>query len=237
MKMKQHMLIVAALVGAVQIATAGDITGKITFKGAPAPEQELPLDPGCGKLHSTKPKTRFYVLGAGGELADVFVYIKDGLTGKTFEVPAAGAELDQRGCEYLPYVSGLQVKQKLSVKNSDPVLHNLHVSPGAGSGNKESNKAQMTGSKAMDYTFDSPEVFLKFKCDVHPWMFAYVGVLEHPFYAVTGKDGTFAIKNVPAGKYTVEAVHRKTHPSGKGESKEATVGAAGAKVDFVIEKK
>jgi hypothetical protein len=236
MKMKTQIVTAVAVLIATQMASAGDITGKITLKGTPKPEAEIALDPSCSKLHTEKLKTRFYVADSSGGLADVFVYIKDGLSGKTFEVPAQPGVLDQVGCEYTPYISGLQTKQKLIVKNSDPVIHNVHVQPTAPA-NKESNRAQMAGSKPLEYAFDSAEVFVKFKCDVHPWMFSYVGVVDHPFYAMSGKDGTFTIKNVPAGKYTVEAVHRKTHPNGKGVSQEITVGADGAKADLVVEVK
>jgi len=237
MKMNKQLLMAAAFLGVLQIASAGDIKGKITLKGTPTPERDIPLDAQCGKLHAGPVKTRFYAVGPGGELADVFVHIKDGLTGKTFDVPAVSGELDQKGCEYVPYVSGLQTKQKLLVKNSDPVIHNVHVTPGAGSANKESNKAQMAGAKPFEFAFDASEVFLRLKCDVHPWMFAYIGVVDDPFFAVTDKDGIYTIKNVPPGKYTVEAVHRKTHPNGKGVTQEVTVGPEGAKADFTIELK
>src|SRR5438093_5297716 len=104
MRMNLRYVVAALLVASVPAGFAADITGKITLKGTPPPEKELPLDPQCGKLHNQKPKTRFYVVGAGGELADVFVYIKDGLDGKTFEPPATPVVLDQKGCEYTPYV-------------------------------------------------------------------------------------------------------------------------------------
>jgi hypothetical protein len=189
------------------VSSAG-ISGKIIFKGIPPPEKDLPLTPDCGKLHTTIPKTRLYVVGENGALADVFVYIKEGLSGKTFAPPSEPVLLDQVGCEYTPYVIGLQTGQKLLVRNSDPTLHNVHAMPKV-SGNKESNKAQMAKSPELEYMFDTPEIFVTYKCDVHPWMYAYVGVVEHPFFAVSGKDGTFQLKNVPDGKYAVEAVHRK----------------------------
>lgn len=229
MKIKNGFLAAAALLGAIQMASAADITGKITLTGTPPPEKELPLDASCGKMHTEKPKTRFYVVDASGGLADTFVYIKDGLSGKTFPPPSEPAVLDQVGCEYVPYVFGLQTKQKLLVKNSDPLLHNIHVTPMV-AGNKESNKAQMGGAKPFEYTFDAPEQFLRFKCDVHVWMFAYAGVVDHPFFAVSGKDGTFKIANVPPGKYVVEALHRK----GGKKTAEVTVGKDNVKADFSL---
>lgn len=230
MKMNSRFLTLAALGAALSVGVAADITGKITLKGTPPPEKPLPLDPGCGKLHpDSKPATRFYAADASGGLADVFVYIKDGLTGKTFPVASAPAVLDQKGCEYIPYVIGAQTKQKILVKNSDPLLHNVHPTP-AVAGNKESNKAQMPKGADLEFSWENPEVFLRFKCDVHPWMFAYVGLVDHPFFSVSGKDGTFKISNVPAGKYTVEAYHRK----GGKVTQEVTVGAASVKADFTV---
>jgi hypothetical protein len=102
----------------------------------------------------------------------------------------------------------VQTGQKIMVKNSDPVMHNVHTTPTV-DGNKEMNKAQMMGSPDITFAFTAPEEFLRFKCDVHPWMFAYVTVVDNPYFAVTDKDGKFTIKNVPDGKYTVEIKHRK----------------------------
>lgn len=223
----------AAVAGLAASASAADITGKITLKGQPAPEKDIPLDPGCGKLHTAGLKTRLYVVGKDAGLGDVFVYLKDGVTGEKFEVPTAAAVLDQKGCEYLPYVSGLQTGQQLTVKNSDPVLHNVHTTPAPDSGNKEKNLAQLPNGKDLLFTFDNPELMLRFKCDVHPWMFAYVNVVKHPFYAISDKDGNFTIKNVPKGNYTVEAYHRK---AGKVEQKVA-VADANASVNFALDVK
>lgn len=228
------ILAAVALLMAAQNASAGDIVGKVTLKGTPPAETAIPLDPSCGKLHAGGLKTRFYAVDSSGGLGDVFVYIKEGVTGKDFPAPAEAGKLDQVGCEYTPYVSGLRANQKLQVFNSDPVLHNVHPTPQA-AGNKEQNLAQLPQAKPLDFAFPSPEIFVRFKCDVHPWMFAYVGVMNHPYYAVTGKDGSFKIANVPAGKYVVEVIHRKTHPTGKGITKEITVGADGGKLDFTVE--
>ena len=164
----------------------------------------------------------------------MFVYIKEGLGDKKFPPSSEPSILDQVGCEYTPYVLGLQTGQKLLVKNSDPLLHNVHPTPTV-PGNPESNKAQIAGAKPLEYVYNNQEVFLRFKCDVHNWMFAYVGVVNHPFFAVSGKDGTFKIANVPPGKYVIEAVHRKTHPQGKGITKEVTVGADSQKLEFTVE--
>ena len=233
------IFVAAVALSSVTTISAGDIIGKITLKGTPPAEKNLPIasDPFCGKLYAGKPipTTRFYLVDAHGGLADTFVYIKSGLDGKPIPAPVGTVEIDQIGCEYLPYVFGLQTGQKLHVKNSDPLMHNIHVTPSASSGNKESNKAQMAGGKPYEYVFDSPEVFLRFKCDVHPWMFSYGGLVNHPYFAVSSVDGTFKISNVPPGDYVVEAVHRKTHPRGTGVTQKVTVGPAGGKADFSIE--
>jgi hypothetical protein len=231
MKTNLHVccLTAALLVSLLQLASAADITGKMTLKGTPPPEVPIPFDPSCGKFHTEKATTRFYVVGPGGELGDVFVYIKEGA--KATPAPAEAKVLDQVGCVYTPYIFGLQTKQKLVIKNSDPgILHNVHVLPDPKSGNKEVNQAQLKGQELVK-TFDSPEVLLHFKCDVHNWMHAYAGVLDHPYYAVSAKDGTFKIANVPPGKYVLEAYHRK---AGK-LTKEITISDQSQAADFTFE--
>jgi hypothetical protein len=183
------------------------ISGRARLLGVAPPEKLLPLDANCGKLYPTPPTTRFYVVGEAGGLADVFVYLASGLEGKTFSIPTQPVLLDQVACAYAPYVLGLQTRQKLVVRNSDPFLHNVHPMP-AIAGNRESNRAQPP-KVDLEFAFEQPELFLKFKCDVHPWMFAYVTVLDHPYFAVTDKNGAFVIPHVPPGKYAVQALHRK----------------------------
>lgn len=230
--------IVAALAAGLQAASAGDITGKITLKGAPPPEKEitqLKADATCGKFHTAPVKTRFYVVGAGGELADTVVMLK-GISGKSTGSSAPPLVIDQKGCEYTPYVAVAQTGQKIVVKNSDPVLHNVHSTPGnTAGGNKEDNRAQMPNGPDLTFVFPAAENFLRFKCDVHPWMFSYVTVADHPWVGVSGKDGAFAFKNVPPGKYTIVALHRKAAPAGMEQEIEVT--AQGAKVDFTLEAK
>ena len=150
--------------------------------------------------------TRIFVVSSNGSLADVFVFIK---TGTTAPPPPIGPViLNQAGCEFQPYVFGLQTGQPVMISNSDPVLHNIHIVPKA-PGNIESNQAQMASGPAVTKTFATPELFVTFKCDVHPWMFAYACVVEHPWFAVTDEDGAFQIPNLPPGTYTLAAVHRK----------------------------
>jgi plastocyanin len=142
--------------------------------------------------------------------------------------------IDQKGCLYSPQIVAVQTGQKILVKNSDPVLHNVHTTPTA-AGNSEQNQAQMPASPDLSISFSAPENFLKFKCDVHPWMFAWVTVVDSPYFAVTGKDGKFTIKDVPPGKYTVTALHRKA--SQAGVDKQIEVTSSGASADFTIELK
>jgi len=235
--MKKVCILTAAmaLVASLGTAFAGDITGKITLKGTPPKEKDItPLkdDPNCGKFHPTMPTTRFYVVGAGGELADAIVYLQ-GVTGKSTGASAAPAVLDQKSCEYVPQIFAVQTGQKMNIKNSDPVLHNVHTQPTV-AGNKEDNKAQMPGGADLSFTFDKAEMFVKFKCDVHPWMFAWVSVFDHPYFAVSAKDGTFKIANVPPGKYTLEVAHRK---AGAAKQEIEVKDGEAAKVELALEAK
>jgi plastocyanin len=236
MKITSCSFIAAGLLTALSSLHAGDITGTVTLKGTPPPEKEItPLkdDPNCGKLHTTVPTTHFYVVGGKGELADVVVSVI-GISGKSSGGSAAPAMIDQKGCEYIPAIQAVQTDQKIMVKNSDPVLHNIHTLP-AVAGNSEKNQAQAPQGPDLTFSFSKPEPFLKFKCDVHPWMFAWVSVFDHPYFAVTGKDGTFKIANVPPGKYKIQAAHRKAAP--QGVTQEIEVKEGETKVDFALEAK
>jgi len=211
MNMKIYPVVVlAAMLSLGSVAWAADIVGVITLKGTPPAEKEItPLkeDANCGAMYQTTPTTHFYVVDAKGDLADVVVSLK-GITGKSTGASAAPAVLDQKGCLYVPQILAIQTGQKLIVKNSDNCIHNVHAMP-AVAGNPESNQVQMAGGADLDFAFAQPEMFLKFKCDVHPWMFAWVSVFDSPYFCISDKDGKFVIKNVPPGKYTVEAAHRK----------------------------
>jgi carboxypeptidase family protein len=224
----------ACLTG-MQLATAADIAGTITLKGTPPKEKDItPLkeDATCGKLHSEMPTTHFYVVGANNSLADVVVSLQ-GVSAQSTGPKAEPVTLDQKGCEYTPQILAVQTDQKILVKNSDPVLHNIHDLPTV-AGNKEQNVAQMPGSSELTFSFAKPEMFLKFKCDVHPWMFAWVSVFDHPYFAVSGKDGSFKIPNVPAGKYTLQAAHRK---AGTVTQEIEVKEGAPTKVDLTLEAK
>ena len=232
MKLYFQCWIVTALAGSSQLLSGGEISGKVKLKGSPP--QELTINEAeatCGKFMTKKPlKTRHYVVGADQGLANVFVYIKSGAS----KAPGAGEApvLDQANCEYVPYVMGVQAGQKFKIKNSDPTMHNVHATPKV---NPEFNFAQPLKDQVNEKAFDKPEVMVRMKCDVHPWMFAYIGVTEHPYFAVTDKDGNFKISGVPDGKYTVEAFHIKTHMAkGQGVTKEIDVKGS-TTADFTVE--
>jgi plastocyanin len=221
----------------LQTATAGDITGKIILKGTPPKEKEystLKDDPTCKTLHEGTPTTHFYVVGSAGELADVVITVLGpNLKGKSTGASAPPVVMDQKGCLYSPQIFAVQTGQAISVKNSDPVLHNVHPTP-AVDGNKEDNKAQPPNSPELTFSFPKPESFLKFICNVHPWMFAWVTVVDNPYFAVSKKDGTFKIANVPPGKYKIQAAHRKAGIST--QEIEVKEGAA-VTADFTLEAK
>jgi plastocyanin len=189
----------------------GTIGGRVTLEGAPTAEQPLPLDATCTascKGHSKDlPRfTRNYVTKDGG-LGDVLVTLV-GVPPQPIPAGAGPIVITQRGCEYEPYVTACQVGQTIRVINDDPLTHNIHTLPEV-PGNKEINQSQAAKTKPLEFTYGKPEEFLRFKCDVHPWMFSYVSVLNHPFYSVTDENGRFEIKGLPDGKYKVKFKHRK----------------------------
>ena len=146
------------------------------------------------------------MVGPGNGLQNAFVYVKDGLGDRTFQAPKTPVVLDQRGCKYIPHVFGAQVGQPVIILNSDPTLHNVHAVPKA---NTEFNFGQSIKGMKTTRMFDKPEVMVPFRCDVHGWMAAYGGIVSHPFFAVTKADGSFEIKGLPAGTYTLEVWHER----------------------------
>jgi hypothetical protein len=191
----------------VDPATAGKITGKVMFEGT-APEAELidmEAEPTCQELYPDGAFTEKVVVNDNGTLQNVFVYVKEGLGDLKFPVPQEGVVLDQQGCRYRPHVFGVQVEQELIIRNSDGFLHNIHPMPTV-------NRAFNVGQPVkMDTTksFSKVEVMIPIECDVHDWMSGYAGVLDHPYFAVTGGDGTFSLPNLPPGTYTLEAWHEE----------------------------
>ena len=197
----------AATAPAVDAATAATVTGKVTFQGTPPAPQPIKLssDPYCQKANPGL-TTENEVVGKDGSVENVFVYVKDGLGNRTFATPSQPVVLDQKGCHYTPHVLGIQVGQPLQIVNSDDTLHNVH---GLAKANQEFNQGQPIQGMKMTHTFSTKEVMVPFKCDVHGWMNAWIGVLDHPYYAVTKADGSFSLKGLPPGTYTIEAWHEK----------------------------
>ena len=193
----------------VDAATAGELKGTVTLDGM-APKNEairMNADPVCQREAKGPQAQETYEVGADGKsLANVFVYVKDGLGSFSYDPPTDMAKIDQQECRYHPHVFGMRVGQPLEIMNSDPTLHNIHAIPKT---NSEFNNGQPIQGMKMTHTFDKPEVMVPFKCDVHGWMNAYVGVLDHPYFAVTDATGSFDIKNLPPGTYTIEAWHEK----------------------------
>lgn len=183
-------------------AGGGSVSGLVTYQnGDPDTAINMDADPVCAGLHEGEVTTQ-QVMATDGNLANVFVYLKD--APGSYPAPAEPVVLDQQGCTYHPHVAGIQVGQKLIIRNSDPTLHNVHALPAV---NPEFNQGQPFQGMELEKTFDQAEVMIRFKCDVHPWMSSWMGVLPHPFFAVTGEDGSFSMENVPAGEYTLEAWH------------------------------
>jgi plastocyanin len=182
----------------------GIIAGVTTFEGtAPAP-RPLPMDSDPRCAAGAGATSDRLLVGAGNTLQNVFVYVKDGLGQRTYPTPATPVLLDQKGCRYVPHVLGVQVGQTLSIANSDPTVHNVNASA---KNNRSFNFGQVASVPPVARVFDKPEVMVPFRCDVHGWMIAYVGVVVHPFFAVSNADGTFEIKGLPAGTFTLEAWH------------------------------
>ena len=206
---------------------SGSVTGAVKFEGtAPAATKvKMNADPICQQQHTEPVMSEEVVVNSNNTLKNVFVYVKEGVSG-SYSAPTEPVVLAQKGCWYLPHVFGIQVGQPLQIVNDDATLHNVN-SKSKGKTNKPFNIAQPTKDMKTEKKFSEVEVLVPFKCNVHPWMHAFAGVVNNPFYAVTDDSGNFTIKGLPAGTYTIEAVHEKYGPQtqqvtiGDGESKAA----------------
>jgi len=184
-------------------ATVATVSGTVKFDG-PAPKAakiDMSQDPGCKGTNQAEA-----LVVDNGDLANVFVYVKDGLGNRTFDVPKDAAVLNQQGCQYHPHVLGVMAGQTVQIKNDDPTTHNIHPTP---KDNREWNESQPPSSPALEKAFAREEIMLPVKCNQHPWMKMYVNVVKNPFYAVTGPNGKFEIKGLPPGDYTIAFVHEK----------------------------
>jgi plastocyanin len=226
--MYRSILVSSVLVaGMTASAFAGDITGKVTFEGTPpkAPRIMMNADPVCVRAHKGPVFGEEVVVNKNGTLKNVLIYIKDGLGSRKFTPPSTKLEFDQKGCQYIPHILGIEAGQELEIVNDDPTLHNVHSLSKI---NPQFNVAQPKKGMRLTKTFDKPEIF-RVKCEVHTWMGAYIGVFSNPYYAVTGDDGSFTLKKLPAGEYTIEAWHEKYGV----KTMKVKVGATGeVKADF-----
>jgi len=184
-------------------ATAATVSGTVKFDGTapPAAKIDMSQDPAC-----KGPNTAEAIVASGGKLANVFVYVKDGLGNRTFEVPKEATTLDQSGCRYHPHVLGVMAGQDVNIVNSDPTTHNIHPTP---KDNREWNESQPPKTPPLEKSFAREEILLPVKCNQHPWMKMYINVVRNPFYAVTGADGKYEIKGLPPGDYTLAFVQEK----------------------------
>ena len=213
----------------VDAATAGTVAGTVAFHGAKPARQAISMeaDEGCQKAQAGKPVYDDAVLtGKNGGLANAFVYIQTGLEGKKFEPNTEAVILDQHGCMFVPRIIGMRAGQTLDLKNGDAVAHNVHPMP---VNNREWNQEQAPQAPTMEHRFARPEIMIPVKCNIHAWMHSYIGVVDHPYFAVTGLDGGFQWKNVPPGDYTVAVWHEKL---GKLEQPVHVAAAGSAAADF-----
>ncbi len=206
--MHRQLLAVVLVSGTVcGAAFAGDVTGSVYFKGTPPKPKRIVMtgDPRCSTLSKEPAYTEDVIVNSNGTLRNVIVSVKSGPASPKTPPPGQKVSLDQRGCRYVPHVLALMIGQTLEVVNEDPTLHNVHT---LSSANAAFNIAQPKQGMKLDRTFTRAETF-KVKCEVHPWMSAYIGVFDTPYYFVTGEDGSFTLKGLPPGEYVLEAWHER----------------------------
>jgi hypothetical protein len=192
----------------IDAATAGEVTGTVSFDGQAPQKIRIRMDavPACTEANKDPVYAEEVVVNDNKTLKNVFVYVKDGLGNRTFPAPSQPATIDQHGCWYHPHVLGLMTGQKLDVKNSDPTNHNIHPMP---KDNREWNESQPPGAADLMKDFPRMEVMIPVKCNVHPWMKMYIGLVSNPFFAVSDDKGAFSLKGLPPGDYTIEAWQEK----------------------------
>lgn len=219
---------------AIDEATAAAVMGKVSFTGTKPTAKKIRMDAEkyCTEQHKGQPvDSDEVVVNDNGTLANVFVYVKDGLGDRSFPVPSQSAVLDQKGCLYTPHVMGVMAGQPVDVVNSDDTTHNVHPQP---KNNPEWNVSQPPKTEKISKTFAREELPVPVKCNVHPWMKSYILVLKHPFFGVTGKDGSFTLKGLPPGEYTIAAWHEKY---GSSEQKVTLAAKDSKMVDFAFSDK
>lgn len=192
----------------VDPATTGSISGTVFLDGRPPVSGpiDMRVEPACAKARLSDGASDPVIVNDRGALANVVVYVKEGLARYRFDPPVAAVVLDQKGCRYEPRVVALMTDQPLEIRNSDATIHNVHAMPKTNDG---WNRAQRAGAAAVRTSFSRPELAIPFMCNVHPWMRAFVFVFDHPYFAVTTREGKFELKDLPSGVYTIEAWHEE----------------------------
>ena len=227
-KLLAQMTILLSAVGIIY--AEGSITGTITFEGK-APKMKplkVDADPICVVNNEIAPKKEWLILDENKGVKNVLVFVTEGLN-IDYSPPEEPVVIDQKGCIYSPHVLGIMAGQQLDILNNDGTLHNIHALPKV---NKEFNKAQPRSKKKLSVKFEKPEAPFKVKCDVHPWMGAYIGVFDHPCFAVSGDDGTYIISDLKPGEYVIEAWHEKLGS----QTANVTVSDSAAHQDFTFKK-
>ena len=227
-KLLVQMIVLLSAVGIIY--AGGSITGTITFEGK-APKMKplkVDADPMCVANNEIAPKKEWLILDENKGVKNMLVFITEGLN-IDYSPPEEPVVIDQKGCIYSPHVLGIMAGQQLDILNNDGTLHNIHALPKV---NKEFNKAQPRSKKKLSVKFEKPEAPFKVKCDVHPWMGAYIGVFDHPCFAVSGDDGTYIISDLKPGEYVIEAWHEKLGS----QTANVTVSDSAAHQDFTFKK-
>jgi len=219
----------AVKAGSPSSTTGSSVRGVVKFEGSlPKPKLiSMSADPGCARQHPSPVFAQEVMTDVKGDLQDVVVFVSEGLGDRTFDVPTQPVVVEQKGCMYSPHVLAIRANQALHVVNDDPTSHNIHPTP---ANNREWNKAEPPGT-SMDESFAREEIAIPVKCNLHPWMHGYVAVFKHPYFAVSGKDGSFGLSSLPPGTYTIKAWHEKLGTS----TQTITIGANETKeISFVF---
>ena len=227
-KLLVQMIVLLSAVGIIY--AGGSITGTITFEGK-APKMKplkVDADPICVANNEIAPKKEWLILDENKGVKNALIFLTEGLN-IDYSPPEEPVVIDQKGCIYSPHVVGIMAGQQLDILNNDGTLHNIHALPKV---NKEFNKAQPRSKKKLSVKFEKPEAPFKIKCDVHPWMGAYIGVFDHPCFAVSGDDGTYIISDLKPGEYVIEAWHEKLGS----QTANVTVSDSAAYQDFTFKK-
>lgn len=228
--MNKSTLVMVITFGMLSQLFSSEITGKIVFEGKTPKMKKLRIDadPICVANNEVPPRSEWLIVDENGGIKNMIVSVIEGVKG-SYDPPETPAILDQKGCVYQPHVLAVMVGQEVEILNNDGLMHNIHALPKK---NKEFNKAMPKFKKKVLTKFDKVEKPFKIKCDVHPWMGAYIGVYNHPYFAVTGEDGAYAISGLDPGEYVIEAWHEKLGT----QTATITVGDGMTTADFTFKK-